>query len=56
LIARFVDSHERDPAAASRFRRTKARPCKELGRGIGRLNSTRHLLEVEHFSRRRLES
>lgn len=56
LIARFLAALDRDPAAAGRFRRQKARPQEDLGRGIRYLNSSRHLLEVEHFSyRRRLE-
>lgn len=56
LIARFIDALDRNPAAAARFRRQKSAPGGALGRGIRYLDSTRHLLEVEHFSyRRRLE-
>ncbi len=56
LIAKFLDALDRNPSAADRFRRRIAARNEGLGRGIRYLNSTRHLLEVEHFSyRRRLE-
>ncbi|HUY92441.1 MAG TPA: NAD(P)-binding domain-containing protein [Pirellulales bacterium] len=56
LIARFLAALDGDRASAERFRRKKARLPDDLGRGIRYLNSSRHLLEVEHFSyRRRLE-
>jgi hypothetical protein len=53
LIARFLAALDGDRAAAERFRRQKARPAVDLGRGIRYVNSSRHLLEVEHFSYRR---
>lgn len=53
LIARFVDCLRRDPGAAEWFRRAKReRPSAQRNR-IRYLNSSRHLLEVEHFSYRR---
>lgn len=56
LIARFLAALDGDRAAVERFRRQKAQPDEDLGRGIRYVNSSRHLLEVEHFGyRRRLE-
>lgn len=52
LIARFLAAIDRDPPAAERFRRRKATSRPDLGRGIRYVNSSRHLLEVEHFSYR----
>ena len=42
-----------NPRSADRFRRLKATDHPDLGAGIKYINSTRHLLEVEHFSYRR---
>jgi flavin-binding monooxygenase-like protein len=53
LIARFFHSLDHDPAAAERFRRRKSKPSPDLGHGIRYVHSSRHLLEVEHFSYRR---
>ncbi|HVW36523.1 MAG TPA: hypothetical protein VHB99_04430, partial [Pirellulales bacterium] len=56
LIARFLMALDGDCKSAERFRRQKARPDEDFGRGIRYVKSSRHLLEVEHFSyRRRLE-
>ena len=52
LIARFFAAIDRSPAAAARFRRQKSNTHIDLGRGIRYVNSSRHLLEVEHFSYR----
>ncbi|RMF57602.1 MAG: monooxygenase [Calditrichaeota bacterium] len=56
LIARFVRAQEQNPASAERFRRLKAGTKMDLGHGIRYLPSSRHAIEVEHFSyRRRLQ-
>ncbi len=52
LIARFLWAVEHQPAKANWFRKLKARPNPDLGGGIRYVNSTRHYLEVEHFSYR----
>lgn len=53
LIARFFRALEHDPRAAEAFRRRKVRAGEDLGDGIRYVPSSRHLLEVEHFSYRR---
>lgn len=56
LMSRFLRAYEKHEPSAAWFRRLKAGPQPDLSGGIGYLNSSRHLLEVEHFSyRRRLE-
>jgi len=56
LMARFLHAAKHTPASAARFRQRKAREHVDLGDGIHYLRSTRHLLEVEHFSyRKRLQ-
>ncbi len=52
LIARFLWARVHNPKKAEWFRRVKAGPNPDLGGGIRYLNSTRHYLEVEHFSYR----
>jgi hypothetical protein len=52
LIARFFSAIDRMPSVAARFRREKTNTRHDLGRGIHYVNSSRHLLEVEHFSYR----
>ena len=52
LIARFFSAIDRNPAAAARFRRQKSDTRADLGQGIHYVKSSRHLLEVEHFSYR----
>jgi hypothetical protein len=52
LIARFFNALDRDPANAERFRRQKASQRIDRGRGIHYVETSRHLLEVEHFSYR----
>ena len=56
LIARFVRAQTADAALAERFRRLKSQPQSDLSGGVQYIKSSRHLLEVEHFSyRRRLQ-
>lgn len=56
LIARFCAALDRKAPAAERFRRRKATVRPDLGGGVRYVNSSRHLLEVEHFSyRQRLQ-
>lgn len=52
LIARFIRALENDPQQANRFRRWRQSAHLDLGDGIRYVRSTRHLLEVEHFSYR----
>lgn len=52
LIARFFVALECDPIAAERFRRLRARDQCDLAGGIRYVRSSRHLLEVEHYSYR----
>lgn len=55
-IARFIRSQQEAPSRAAAFRGEKAASRPDLGHGIHYLDSTRHLLEIEHFSyRRRIE-
>ncbi|MGD9647339.1 MAG: flavin-containing monooxygenase [Pirellulales bacterium] len=55
LIARFVAAQQRRPDLAERFRRIKSVGHVDTGK-IKYLNSSRHLLEVEHYSyRKRLQ-
>ena len=51
LIAHYLRVLEILPERAARFRRRLARHC-DLGAGIRYLPSSRHLLEVEHYSYR----
>jgi cation diffusion facilitator CzcD-associated flavoprotein CzcO len=56
LIAQVLRLEGDDPAAYAQFCRQKCQPGPDLAAGISYINSTRHLLEVEHHSyRRRLE-
>jgi len=52
LIARYVKGLEEGDRAAKRFQKAVASERPDLGRGINYVASTRHLLEVEHFSYR----
>lgn len=52
LIARFFHALKHDSTSAARFRH-RIRAPRDLGGGIRYVRSTRHLLEVEHFSYRR---
>jgi len=52
LIARYVLAIDRHPAAAKTFRDLKAATHEDLASGIKYVESSRHLLEVEHFSYR----
>ncbi len=52
VIARFIHAQRHDPTKAAEFRRRKATPRVEMDHSIKYVNSTRHYLEVEHFSYR----
>jgi cation diffusion facilitator CzcD-associated flavoprotein CzcO len=52
LIARYVRGLDAHRPAAARFRQRKRRERPGLSAGIRYVDSTRHLLEVEHFSYR----
>lgn len=52
LIARFIHAQTHAPQKAEAFRKLKAGPLPYLGGRIRYVNSTRHYLEVEHFSYR----
>lgn len=52
-IGEFLVAQRNDPARADRFRRRKAGPSPPLNAGIKYLESTRHLVEVEHSTYRR---
>ena len=51
LIARYLRALETAPERAARFRKRLARQC-DLASGIRYVRSSRHLLEVEHYSYR----
>jgi hypothetical protein len=53
LIARYVRGLDANHDAAARFRQRKRRRRPGLSAGIRYVHSTRHLLEVEHFSYRK---
>jgi hypothetical protein len=53
LIARFVQLQQQEERRAKKFRRLKSKPASDLGNGIHYIRSSRHLLEIEHFSYRR---
>jgi len=50
LIAKFILALERSPAKANKFRQLKAGSQPNLSNGIKYIDSTRHYVEVEHFS------
>jgi hypothetical protein len=52
LIAKFILAQENHPAKANQFHRLKAGPQPDLSNGIKYLDSTRHYVEIEHFSYR----
>ena len=52
LVARVVQAQAAGSADAERFRRMKRQVNIDLGSGIQYVNTTRHQLEVEHFSYR----
>lgn len=52
LIAKFICAQEQNPTKANKFRQLKAGPQPNLSHGIKYLDSTRHYVEVEHFSYR----
>lgn len=53
LISRFILAMNEGSRPAEKFRRQKAAVAPDLNSGIRYLKSSRHLLEVEHFSYRR---
>jgi hypothetical protein len=53
LIARFIQAMNAGTRQADDFRRQKSAASPDLGSGIHYLKSTRHQLEVEHYSYRR---
>jgi cation diffusion facilitator CzcD-associated flavoprotein CzcO/dienelactone hydrolase len=56
LMAEFIRAMDAGSPRAEYFRRQKATASPDLGGGIHYVDSTRHLIEVEHFSyRRRLQ-
>jgi hypothetical protein len=54
LIAAYVRGTDDRTAAAERFRREKRSGAARLDGGIRYVSSPRHLVEVEHFTYRRL--
>ncbi len=52
LIAQFIKGVEANSPAAQEFRRIKASETPDMGGGIKYLESTRHLVEIEHHSYR----
>lgn len=52
-VALFLDALRRGTPAAESFRRRKSRWDEDLGHGIRYKDSTRHYLEVEHWSYRK---
>ena len=52
LIARFIHAQTHNPQKAAEFRRKKASEQPKLNHGINYVESTRHYVEVEHFSYR----
>jgi cation diffusion facilitator CzcD-associated flavoprotein CzcO len=53
VIAAFVAAQDQAPQRAEQLRRLKAAEHPDLGRGIHYLQSSRHRLEIEHFSYRK---
>ncbi|PJF22628.1 MAG: monooxygenase [Phototrophicales bacterium] len=53
LMARFIKAAQANSPAAHEFRRIKATDRPDLGGGIKYLESTRHLVEIEHHSYRK---
>jgi cation diffusion facilitator CzcD-associated flavoprotein CzcO len=52
LIAKFILTQERNRTKADKFRQLKAGPQPNLSNGIKYIDSTRHYVEIEHFSYR----
>jgi hypothetical protein len=56
LISRFLLAQQQNRESAEKFRRLKSQAGVDLSAGIHYVNSSRHLLEVEHYTyRRRLQ-
>jgi cation diffusion facilitator CzcD-associated flavoprotein CzcO len=53
LVARFIRSLQQNPARAARLRELKRRGQEDYGGGVKYKDSTRHYVEIEHFSYRR---
>ena len=52
LVAEFIQAQQERPRRAAWFRHRKATMNQQLSHGIHYLESTRHYLEIEHFSYR----
>jgi cation diffusion facilitator CzcD-associated flavoprotein CzcO len=52
VIARFIRAQEQQPEKAAWFREIKAKEHPNLSGGAHYVNSTRHYLEIEHYSYR----
>ncbi len=52
VMARFIYAQKHDPEKATLFRTIKAGAMPDLSRGIKYIESTRHYLEIEHYSYR----
>ncbi|HEY7123837.1 MAG TPA: NAD(P)-binding domain-containing protein [Ktedonobacterales bacterium] len=52
IVARYLVALKRDPAKAARLRELKKRGQENYGGGVQYKESTRHYVEVEHFSYR----
>ena len=56
LIAKFIRAQSEQPTKAAWFRNLKSGPQPDLGGGVKYLQTSRHSIEIEHFSyRRRLQ-
>ncbi|MFQ5639990.1 MAG: hypothetical protein ACE5IR_18575 [bacterium] len=53
LIAKFIQAQKNQPDKADVFRKLKSSSMPGLGGGVKYIQSSRHFLEVEHFSYRR---
>jgi hypothetical protein len=53
LVARFIHCVQQNPTRAARLRELKRRGQEDYGGGVKYKESTRHYVEIEHFSYRR---
>jgi cation diffusion facilitator CzcD-associated flavoprotein CzcO len=54
IVARFIHAQRTQSPQADALRKLKAGPMPQLNRGIRYVESTRHFVEVEHYSYRNL--
>jgi cation diffusion facilitator CzcD-associated flavoprotein CzcO len=54
IVARFICAQRRQSPKAQTLRKLKTGPLPQLNRGIRYVESTRHFVEVEHYSYRKL--